>query len=350
MVLQNKNSDDYFSCNAQENALSIPLLENVDIIPVTVYNIYEVILMKYINTKKASEKWGISDRRIRVLCNEGRIQGAIKIGRNWAIPVDAIKPVDAREGNKKNYLGLEFDFSYIDSLKEDIDQHRPFSKGLANSLHEKLIVEWTYNSNAIEGNALTLSETKVVLEGITIGGKSIVEHLEAINHREAILFVEELISNKESISEWNIKNIHALILKEIDNNNAGKYRTENVVISGAKHIPPKYYKVGDLVQRLIAEHQHEWKEFHPVVRATLLHGEFVKIHPFVDGNGRTSRLLLNFELMKNGYPPIIIKNEERVRYYDVLDLAHTTMNYEPFIELVSKLVIESEKLWISVLD
>ncbi len=241
-----------------------------------------------------------------------RIEGAIKIGRNWSI--------------------------------------LPISKGLANSMQEKLIVEWTYNSNAIEGNTLTLSETKVVLEGITIGGKSMVEHLEAINHREAILFVEDLIANKEPLSEWNIKNIHALILKEIDNRNAGKYRRENVVISGAKHILPKYYEIGDLIQKLMVEYQNEWKAFHPVIRATLIHGECIKIHPFIDGNGRTSRLLLNFELMKNGYPPIIIKNKERVRYYDVLDLAHTTMNYEPFIELVSELVIESEKLWLSVLD
>jgi len=306
--------------------------------------------MKYMSSKEASEKWKISDRRIRVLCSEGRIGGAVKIGRNWSIPTEAAKPSDARETSKKNYIGLEFEFSYIDSLKKTIDEHRPFSKGLANSLQEKLIVEWTYNSNAIEGNTLTLSETKVVLEGITIGGKSIMEHLEAINHREAIFFVEDLIANKEPLSEWNIKNIHALILKEIDNTNAGKYRSENVVISGAKHIPPKHYEIGDLMQKLMVEYQYKWKEFHPVVRATLIHGEFVKIHPFIDGNGRTSRLLLNFELMKTGYPPIIIKNEERARYYDILDLAHTTMNYESFIELVSELVIESEKLWVSVLD
>ena len=306
--------------------------------------------MKYMSSKEASEKWKISDRRIRVLCSEGRIEGAIKIGRNWTIPSDAVKPTDARETSKKSYIGLEFDFNNIDLLKETIDKHRPFPKGLANSLQEKLIVEWTYNSNAIEGNTLTLSETKVVLEGITIGGKSMVEHLEAINHREAILFVEDLIADKEPLSEWNIKNIHSLILKEIDNTNAGKYRKENVVISGAKHIPPKHYEIGELMQKLMAEYQNEWKKLHPVVRATLLHGEFVKIHPFIDGNGRTSRLLLNFELMKNGYPPIIIKNEERARYYDVLDLAHTTMNYKPFIKLVSELVIESEKLWVSLLD
>ncbi len=305
--------------------------------------------MKYMSTSEASEKWKISDRRIRVLCQEGRIEGAVKSGRNWSIPADAVKPIDARERIRKEYIGLNYDFSYIDTLKATIDQYRPFSKNLADSLHEKLIVEWTYNSNAIEGSTLTMSETRVVLEGITIGGKSMVEHLETINHRDAILFVEELVSNKEPLSEWNIRNIHSLILKEIDNENAGKYRMENVVISGAKHIPPKYYEVNNLMQTLIAEYQNDWKDYHPVVRATLLHGEFVKIHPFIDGNGRASRLLLNFELMKNGYTPIIIKNENRAKYYDVLDIAHTTMNYEPFIKFVSDLVIESERLWLSVL-
>lgn len=306
--------------------------------------------MKYMSISEAREKWKISDRRIRLLCTQGRIEGAIKFGRNWSIPIDGVKPSDARVGVKKLYKGLSFDFSYIDSMKKKIDQHRPFSKGLADSLREKLIVEWTYNSNAIEGNALTLSETKVVLEGITIGGKSIVEHLEAINHREAILFLEDLILSNESLTEWNIKNIHALILKEIDNQNAGRYRMENVVISGAVHIPPKYFEINDLMQRLIFEYKDEWQVYHPVVRATLLHGEFVKIHPFIDGNGRTSRLLLNFELMKTGYTPIIIKKENRAKYYEVLDYAHTTMDYGPFLEFVAELVTESQKLWLSLLD
>ncbi|MDP3058406.1 MAG: Fic family protein [bacterium] len=235
-------------------------------------------------------------------------------------------------------------------MKKAIDRHRPFSKRLVDSLHEKLIVEWTYNSNAIEGNTLTLSETKVVLEGITIGGKSVVEHLEVINHREAILFIEDLISNNEPLTEWNIKCIHALILKEVDNQNAGRYRIENVVISGAEHIPPKHYEINDLMQRLVSEYRDEWQTYHPVIRATLLHGEFVKIHPFIDGNGRTSRLLLNFELMKQGYPPIIIKKENRAKYYEVLDYAHTTMDYSRFLKFISDLVVESEELWLSLLD
>lgn len=306
--------------------------------------------MNYISVREVSEKWHISDRRIRSLCSEGRIEGAVKFGRNWSIPRDAVKPVDGREGKKKIYISLVNDFHLIDRLKEKIDTYRPLSANLAKSLHDKLVVEWTYNSNAIEGNTLTMSETKVVLEGITIGGKSMVEHLETINHREAIIFVENLIAGNEPLSEWNLKNIHALILKEIDNKNAGRYRNENVLISGAKHIPPKHFELDYLMQKLVKEYNQDWEDLHPVVRATLLHGEFVKIHPFIDGNGRTARLLLNFELMRCGYTPVIIKNEQRATYYDVLDLAHTTMNYGPFIKLVSDLVVESEELWLSVLE
>lgn len=306
--------------------------------------------MPYLSVNEVSKKWGITDRRVRVLCSEGRIEGATKIGRSWSIPENAVKPIDGREIQNIKYIGLNYDFRKIDELKMKIDSYRPLPISVAKSLHDKLIVEWTYNSNAIEGNTLTMSETKVVLEGITVGGKSIIEHLETINHKEAILFIEDLIGDEEQLTEWNLKNIHTLILKEIDNYNAGRYRSENVLISGAKHIPPKHYELDYLMQKLMKEYQKEWNEYHPVIKATLLHGEFVKLHPFVDGNGRTARLLLNFELMKYGYTPIIIKNERRAEYYDVLDLAHTTMNYAPFIRLVSEFVIESEELWLTILE
>jgi Fic family protein len=317
---------------------------------VSAYDVVEVIRLKYMSISEASNKWNLSARRIRVLCSKGRIAGAVQIGRNWSIPYDAVKPADARVRHRKPYQGIVYDFSTIEEMKKKIDSHRPFSKGLAHSLHEKLIIEWTYHSNAIEGNTLTLSETKVVLEGITIGGKSIVEHLEAINHREAILFLEEIIRHHAPLSEWNIKNIHAIILKEIDKQHAGRYRTENVVIGGAIHIPPKHYEISLLMQHLILAYQEEWQAYHPIVSATLLHGEFVKIHPFIDGNGRTARLLLNFELMRNGYPPIIIKKENRAQYYHALDHAHTTMDYEPFLAFVAQWVIESEQLWLSLIE
>jgi len=304
--------------------------------------------MKYLNTKEVAKKWKINDRRVRVLCEEGRVEGALKVGRNWMIAEDASKPYDARRKSNKKYMGLKFDFSKNDLMKNEIDSYRPLSKTLSAGLHEKLIVEWTYNSNAIEGNTLTMSETKVVLEGITIGGKSVVEHLETINHRDAILFLEQLIIEKEDLSEWNIKNIHSLILKDIDNQNAGKYRNENVIISGASHIPPSHIILYELMQKLVIEYNKEWNAFHPIIKACLLHGEFVKIHPFIDGNGRTARLLLNFELMKYGYTPIIIKKTRRAEYYDALDYAHTTLDYSKFIDLITEFVIDSEMLLLQV--
>ena len=141
----------------------------------------------------------------------------MKVGKSWLIREDEEKPNDARRKSNINYIGLEFDFKTIDNMKKEIDSYRPLSNSLTLGLREKLIVEWTYNSNAIEGNTLTMSETKVVLEGITIGGKSVIEHLETINHKDAIVFLEELINESEDLSEWNIKNIHSLILKDIDN-------------------------------------------------------------------------------------------------------------------------------------
>jgi Fic family protein len=305
--------------------------------------------MNYMTTKEASLKWGISDRRIRILCTEGKIKGAVKIGRNWSVPSDAMKPIDNRTKMKSRFQGIDYQFDTIDEQKRIIDTRRPLTKNQHNTLRNNLIIEWTYNSNAIEGNTLTLSETKIVLEGITIGGKSVVEHLEAINHRDAIFFLESIVDRQEDISEWNIRNLHQIILKDIDNLNAGKYRMENVLIGGAKHIPPDYLMVPVQMQKLVYEDNREWILYHPVVRAALLHGEFVKIHPFIDGNGRTARLLLNLVLMSNGYPPIVIKKESRLAYYEALDTAHTTLNYSKIVNLIASLVLEAEQLWLKIL-
>lgn len=210
-------------------------------------------------------------------------------------------------------------------------------------------MEWTYNSNAIEGNTLTLIETKVVLEGITVGGKSMREHLEVINHKEAILFLEDLVKENNELSEFDIKTIHSLVLKGIDNSNAGKYRTENVIISGATHKPPESILVPKQMEQLILRYNGWITQYHPLIIAALLHGEFVKIHPFIDGNGRTSRLLMNFEAIKNGYPPIIIKNEMRPQYYESLDKAHITGDYTDFIKLVVEAEERSLDLYLKVI-
>jgi Fic family protein len=225
-------------------------------------------------------------------------------------------------------------FTIVDCKKKLIDQQRPLPAHTINSIRENLLLEWTYNSNAIEGNTLTLSETKVILEGITVGGKTLREHLEVINHREAIQYVEEIVKKNEPFSEWQIRNIHRLVLSKIDDENAGMYRKENVLISGAKHIPPDFLNLSGEMEQLIHWYEGEASSLHPVERAALLHVKFVKIHPFIDGNGRTSRLLLNFELMKYGYPPIVIHKETRVQYYDALDKAHTTEDCSDFVTLV----------------
>lgn len=235
----------------------------------------------------------------------------------------------------------------IDQKKAILDANRPLPKYTLASLREKLLLEWTYNSNAIEGNTLTLNETKIVLEGITVGGKTLREHLEVLNHRDAIKYVEEIVQKREPLSEWQIKNIHRLVLKGINDEYAGVYRDQQVFISGAKHTPPPPYLIKEHMEQLMNWYKQEATQLHPVIRGAMLHAIFVGIHPFIDGNGRTSRLLLNLELMKNGFPPIVIKVENRLAYYEALDKAHTQKEYDDFIQLVAKEVEDSLNLYLS---
>ena len=308
--------------------------------------------MGYISLKQASELWNISERRIRRLIQENRIEGAIKIGNAWNIPEETSKPIDKRYKIEEDKFVIDISndfFKSLDEKKKILDSKRPLPKETLKSLEENFKLEWTYNSNAIEGNTLTLKETKVVLEGITIGGKTMREHLETINHKEAIDFLEELIDDNKELTEFDIKNLHAIVLKGIDDENAGRYRTENVIISGATHIPPESIIVPELMEKLIYRYD-EWKEkYHPIVVAALLHAEFVKIHPFIDGNGRTARLLMNFEVMKNGYPPIIIKTEERHKYYDALDEGALIGNCTEFVKMITKQAEEMMELYLKVI-
>lgn len=241
-------------------------------------------------------------------------------------------------------------FTEIDKKKARLDALRPLPKYTLKSLREKLLLEWTYNTNAIEGNTLTINETKVVLEGITVGGKTMREHLEVINHRDAISYVEKIVQKEEPLSEWQIKNLHRLVLKGIDDEYAGVYRDQQVFIAGAKHTPPAHYLIQEQMEALIKWYEQEGDTLHPVVRGAMLHAIFVGIHPFIDGNGRTSRLLLNLELMKDGFPPVVIKVENRLVYYEALDKAHTAKDYDDFIQLVAQEVEDSLDLYLSTLS
>lgn len=232
-------------------------------------------------------------------------------------------------------------FKQLDELKQKLDSFRPLPKEVVQNLHENLVLQWTFNSNAIEGNTLTLKETKVALEGITVGGKTLREHFEAINHREAILYVEDIVSKNEPFSLWQIKQIHSLILKNIDDDNAGVWRNINVTIAGAEHIPPDYIQISDEMQKFESWYSQQSRELHPIELAARVHTDFVKIHPFADGNGRTARLLMNLELMKSGFPAAVLPVKSRLQYYELLDQAHVKEKYEPFIGFIAELVEES---------
>ena len=240
-------------------------------------------------------------------------------------------------------------FEQINSKKANLDALRPLPYTI-KSLREEILLEWTYNTNAIEGNTLTMNETKVVLEGITVGGKTMREHLEVINHRDAVEYVEEIVQKGEPLTEWQIKNLHRLVLKGIADDYAGVYRDQQVFIAGAKHTPPAHYLITEQMEQVIKWYDNEAQKLHPVERGAMLHAIFVGIHPFIDGNGRTARLLLNLELMKAGFPAVVIKVENRLAYYEALDKSHTTKDYRDFIQLIAKEVDDSLNLYLSVIS
>lgn len=194
--------------------------------------------MEYMKVTQAAEQWGISDRRVRILCQQGKIEGVIQKGRSYLIPCNAVKPIDGRTLRHKTvseqYLPM---LSRIDSIKEQLDQRRPLTTGELQRLQEEFLVEYTYNSNAIEGNTLTLQETALVLEGITIDRKPLKDHLEAVGHKDAFLYVQDLVKEKAPFSGSIIKQIHTLVLMDRPEDR-GVYRRIPVKIMGAYHTPP----------------------------------------------------------------------------------------------------------------
>lgn len=230
----------------------------------------------------------------------------------------------------------------VDALKEQLSTLRPLPEEALKKIQDALDIEYTYESNRIEGNTLTLQETALVVnEGVTISGKSMREHLEAINHAEAISYIKDIAKQDIGISERTIKEIHALILHGIDRENAGRYRTVPVMISGSTHMPPPPYLIEKQMEDFILRFkQMEAENVHPVLVAAYLHDELVRIHPFIDGNGRTSRLLMNLYLLRHGYVIITLKgsNDAKVSYYKALEKSHTEQLPEDF----QKLVIEAE--------
>ena len=241
----------------------------------------------------------------------------------------------------------------VDVLKEQLSALRPLPEEALKKIQDALDIEYTYESNRIEGNTLTLQETALVVnEGVSISGKSMREHLEAINHTEAISYIKDIAKQDIEISERTIKEIHALILHGIDRENAGRYRTVPVMISGSTHMPPQPYLIEKQMEDFILRFkQMEKEKVHPVLIAAYLHDELVRIHPFIDGNGRTSRLLMNLYLLRNGYVIITLKgsNDAKVSYYMALEKSHTEHLPEDFQKLVVEAEIAALQKYLSIM-
>lgn len=253
---------------------------------------------------------------------------------DFALEVLSVAEEKVKYHTKGDLKAVEDDLTLIlkqiDVLKTKLKAHRNLD---SYRIAQALELEYTFESNRIEGNTLTLKETDLVVnEGITISGKSMREHLEAINHKEAVEYLKELIRKDYEFCERDLLQLHSLILKGIDARNAGKYRDVQVMIKGSRHLPPQPFLVRKQMEDLFFWYEVNKKHLHPVVLAAELSERLVTIHPFIDGNGRTSRLIMNLILLKNGYVIANIKGdvENRMRYYQSLENAQVDQRKQDF--------------------
>lgn len=237
----------------------------------------------------------------------------------------------------------------IDELKAKLDQYRQFD---SYRISQALELEYTFESNRIEGNTMTLRETDLVInEGLTISGKSMREHLEAINHQEAIAFIKDLMNKNTSLIEREVLSIHNLILRGIHPEDAGRYRKVQVMIKGSTHMPPQPFLVAKEMEDYFIWYETNKNKLHPVVLAAEMHERLVTIHPFIDGNGRTSRLVMNLILLQHGYVIANIKGDydNRMRYYQALETAQTENNKEDFLLFVAQIEKESLERYLDII-
>ena len=243
---------------------------------------------------------------------------------------------------------LQNTLNEIDELKKELTKYREFD---SFKIAQALELEYTFESNKIEGNTLTLKETDFVInEGLTISGKSMREHLEALNHQDAIAYIKELIHKEFAINERELLNIHNLILRGILPEDAGKYRTVQVMIKGSEYMPPQPFVVKQEMEELILWYKRNYKKVHPIVLAAEMHERLVTIHPFIDGNGRTSRLLMNLILLQHGYVIANIKGtfESRMKYYNALEKCQVKQNKEDFLLFIAETEKECLERYLSI--
>lgn len=237
----------------------------------------------------------------------------------------------------------------LTDLKKCLDSFRPLSAVQIAHLNEVFDTEYTYESNRIEGNTLTLIETDLIInKGMTVSGKKMQEHLEAVNHKNAIEYIRDIVNNNEELTEETLRKVHSIVLAGIDFKNAGFWRTDRVRIVGSRHICPNPVKIPKLIEELFEYYEANKDTLHPVLLSANMHEKLVTIHPFIDGNGRTARLIMNMILLKHGYPITIISSENKARneYYRTLETAQISPDRDnsEFVKLVAKCV----KKWLFV--
>lgn len=237
----------------------------------------------------------------------------------------------------------------VSEKKLVLDCHRPLPSSAWNRLREQLALEWTFHSNSIEGNTLSLSETRIVIEdGLTIGGKTLKEHFEVTNHHKAIDYLAELASSKESFRPVDLLKLHELVMKNVDDQFAGRLRNGMVRIIGANFTPPAPNALSELLDECFEYIHSNPQDLNVLELATVFHHRLVWIHPFFDGNGRTSRLAMNLLLMRSGYPPAVILKNDRQKYFNALNAANKG-NYRKICLLLLQAAERSLNIFLNVL-
>lgn len=239
----------------------------------------------------------------------------------------------------------------IDELKLKIDSYRPLSENILNQIKAYFKISFTYTSNALEGNTLSLSETKIIIEdGITIGGKPVKDHLEVIGQANAYDFLFDVTQKEQNITEQTILRLYQILYCNINENKAGQYRDCNVLITGSEYDLPKYDKIPELMKNFCSEISDKKNSLHPVEYSAWLHERLVSIHPFIDGNGRTARLLMNLALLQAGYNIITIPPVVRNDYIHALQEAQLNSNIQCFYNFISEMVYEAQKEYLRIIE
>lgn len=319
----------------------------------------QALLSKYENNQRLpsdahlrliAEELHIDYLELRKLCLAEKIYALLEFEEN---PMEVMAVAEARVAylTSNNVFKLpelntsvQVKLAKADALKKLWISKKPLNHTQLLKMKEYFAIRYTFDSNRIEGNTLTLQETQLVVnEGVTVGGKSMREHLEAINHAEAVDFVADMMVGKEDISKRNLLEIHRLVLKSIDNENSGRYRSVPVRITGSEHTPPQPYLIDKMMEDFFIHYEKQKRILHPILLAAEMHERLVTIHPFVDGNGRTSRLLMNFILLKNGYTLTILKGDvaSKSNYFKSLEAVQVTNDPNQFYELIVDRVIVS---------